>query len=222
MPMDASAERTVPTGSLAEPGLVGARLLHAAVYAVPFLWLIGHLFPPINHDAAAVLDFSRRWLQGETLYADLIDINTPLTFLHYCVPVLLSDLTGLATPTTLVLWFAIVMAGSGLLCHRIIAHVVPAEFEISRTLLLAFILFGFSIVPGDEFGQREHLMVMLAMPYVLAAAARARGIAMERRLHVLCAALAVAGFAMKPHFAAMPALIELYVLHAREIGRAHV
>lgn len=214
--MNASVERTVSAADPAAPSqTLGQRIVLHAVYAVPFLWLIGHLFPPVNHDAAAVLDFSRRWLMGEKLYVDLIDINTPLTFVHYAVPVAMSWLTGLTTPTTLVLWFAIVIAGSAWLCQRLIAQLVPAERALTRSFLIALILFGFVVQPSDEFGQREHLMVLLAMPYVLAAAARAKGIDVGTRPLMLYAALAVAGFAMKPHFAAIPALVEGYLLVVR-------
>src|SRR5437879_5027889 len=54
------------------------RLLPAllpALLFVPFM-----LAPPLNHDVAAVLSFSERWLAGEQLYSDLIDVNPPLIF----------------------------------------------------------------------------------------------------------------------------------------------
>ncbi|MBM3488238.1 MAG: hypothetical protein FJX67_16660 [Alphaproteobacteria bacterium] len=219
--MDSSVEPSITsvTRAVAPTQPASLRILHAAVFVVPFLWLIGHLFPPINHDAAAVLDFSRRWLEGERLYVDLIDINTPLTFLHYAVPVLLSYVTGLATPTALVVWFALIIAGTTWLCQGLIASIVPEDRPLTRTLLIGLILFGVTIVPSDEFGQREHLMIILAMPYVLAAGARAKGIAIRPGHAAFYAGLAVLGFAMKPHFAAIPVLIELYLLCARGFRR---
>ena len=40
------------------------------LFALPVLWLAGYFFPPINHDVAAILDISARWLAGEKLYVD--------------------------------------------------------------------------------------------------------------------------------------------------------
>lgn len=212
--MNASVERSLPAAGPPAQALSQRIVLHA-VYVLPFVWLIGHLFPPVNHDAAAVLDFSRRWLMGEKLYVDLIDINTPLTFIHYAIPVALSWVTGFTTPTTLVIWFALAIATSARLCQRLIAILVPADKPLTRAFLIAMILFGFAVLPSDEFGQREHLMAILSMPYVLAAAARANGIELGRGRLALYAALAVAGFAMKPHFAAIPLLVEGYLLVVR-------
>ena len=42
--------------------------------------MLVYFLPPLNHDAAALLHFSQRWLAGERLYVDLIDVNPPLIF----------------------------------------------------------------------------------------------------------------------------------------------
>jgi hypothetical protein len=55
--------------------VLGARGLPGMVF------LAFVLSPPMNHDVAAVLDFSMRWRNGEVLYRDLIDMNPPLIFL---------------------------------------------------------------------------------------------------------------------------------------------
>ncbi len=66
---------------------------------------------------------------------------------------------------------------------------------------------------GSDFGQREHLMAMVALPYLLAAARRAEGERPRRRL--LAALLAALGFVLKPHFLVIPLAVELAVLAAR-------
>ena len=52
-----------------------ARRLRLAAFAPAIAFLVAILMPPLNHDVAAVMDFSRRWLAGEALYTDLIDVN---------------------------------------------------------------------------------------------------------------------------------------------------
>ena len=59
------------------------------------------LAPPLNHDVAAVLAFSQRWLAGERLYVDLIDVNPPLIFVLNLLPAGLARLTGIDAVTAL-------------------------------------------------------------------------------------------------------------------------
>ena len=66
------------------------RLLLVPLFALPILWLAGYFFPPINHDVAAILDVSARWVGGEKLYVEVIDENLPLTFIVHSLPVLTS------------------------------------------------------------------------------------------------------------------------------------
>jgi hypothetical protein len=66
---------------------------------------------------------------------------------------------------------------------------------------------------GYDFGQRETLMAALALPYLLAAARRMEG--GRPRWGVVAAVAAAVGFGLKPHFLAVPALVEAAVLLAR-------
>jgi hypothetical protein len=66
------------------------------------------------------------------------------------------------------------------------------------------------VAAGNDFGQREHLMMLGALPYLFSAARRAEG---ERPPHrTAIAVLAATVFALKPHFLALPALIECYLV----------
>ena len=77
------------------------RLLLAPLFVLPVLWLTGYFFPPINHDVAAILDVSTRWIGGEKLYVEVLDENLPLTFVIHGLPVL----TAKILPGTVAFWF---------------------------------------------------------------------------------------------------------------------
>jgi len=168
------------------------------------------LFPPLNQDVAGVLQFSQRWLAGEHLYVDLIDVNPPLIFVLNLLPAAVAAVT----PLDAVVALQVCLLAYGGLCwwlaHR--ARDRAAEGSVERALLDALpALFLFAA--GYDFGQREHLMAMAALPYALVAARRARGEVPRGRLAV--ALLAGVAFALKPHFIGVPALVELYVLTQR-------
>jgi hypothetical protein len=72
-----------PAGSATTPlaaPVARARLLRALALAPAAAFLLMVLAPPLNHDVAAILNFAERWIAGERLYRDLIDVNPPLIF----------------------------------------------------------------------------------------------------------------------------------------------
>ena len=76
------------------------------------------------------------------------------------------------------------------------------------------------VLPNRDFGQREHVIVLLLLPYLLDAALRARGAVLSRRLAVAIGAGAGAAAAMKPQYALVVAAAELLVLWTRRDRRA--
>ena len=70
---------------LSLPGL-GARGLAALALAPALAFALMVLAPPLNHDVAAILNFAERWVGGERLYRDLIDVNPPLIFVLTAIP----------------------------------------------------------------------------------------------------------------------------------------
>jgi hypothetical protein len=178
--------------------------------ALPWLWSICYLFPPLNHDAAAILQFADRMLGGERLYVDLIDFNPPITFWLDLPAVFAAHVLGLETPIALVVYFLILFALILGFAQLLIGRLLAAEAE--REVLMPAILFCALVYPGHSFAQREHLLFTLAIPYAVIAVPRSTGQA-TARLPTLIAALLIAfAVCMKPHFGALPLAVELYVL----------
>ncbi|MBU0723866.1 MAG: hypothetical protein KJ904_10475 [Alphaproteobacteria bacterium] len=192
-----------------------SRILHRIVVAVCALWLIGYFFPPINHDTAVLLYISKLWINGGTLYIDAIDINTPLVFIVYSLPELLAKLTGLPSPTMLTALLGIGIAGSYLTCRRVLKASLNPDLAISAAVLPVLLLFLLIVYPNNMFSQREHIMLVLTMPYLLVASGRAGASPLSLRLRILTGLLAGLGFAMKPYFLVVPVLVELYILYQR-------
>ena len=191
------------------------RLLLLPLFALPILWLTGYFFPPINHDVGAILDVSGRWIGGEKLYVDVIDENLPLTFVIHAAPVLIAKIL----PGSVPFWFTglVVMgiAASFYACRRLIRLVPSADHALTEGLLPPVLLFLFSVLPNEHFGQREHLMFVAAAPYLFASMARAEGVSPRTGTAIAIGLVAGLGFAMKPYYLAIPAAVELYLLIRR-------
>jgi hypothetical protein len=185
------------------------RVLPALLPALLFLPAV--LAPPLNHDVAAVLNFSERWLAGEHLYSDLIDVNPPLIYVLNLIPAALARLTPLSAVASLHLCLLLF----GAVCWRLayVARDRAAEGAIERRILDVLPAF-FLLAAGYDFGQREHLMAVAALPYLLGASRRATG-AVPRGRNT-SAVIAAIGFALKPHFMGIPVLVELAVLLSRK------
>ena len=176
------------------------------------------LTPPLNQDVAAILQFSQRWLAGEHLYSDLIDVNPPLIFVLNLLPAAIAAAIKLDAVATLQLC----LFAFGGFCWWLAIRVRDRSAEGPIERAFVDVLPGlFLLTAGYDFGQREHLMVVAALPYLLAAVRRAAGEKPRGRIAIgLVAGMA---FALKPHFLGVPALVELYVLLARRpVGAAFV
>ena len=136
-----------------------ARLLPALLPVLAFVPLV--LLPPLNHDVAAVLSFSERWLAGEHLYTDLIDVNPPLISVLNLIPAALESVTPLSGPEALqvcvIVW--------GLLAWGLALRVRERDDEGPAERALLDVLPGlFLFDAGYDFGQREHLMAVRRCP----------------------------------------------------------
>ncbi|MSP04926.1 MAG: hypothetical protein EXR05_06745 [Acetobacteraceae bacterium] len=168
------------------------------------------LAPPVNHDVAAVLAFAQRWLGGEKLYSELIDVNPPLIFILNLLPAGIAALTPLDGVSALRLCVLAFGGFAWFLALR--TRWREAEGAVERAVLDVLPVL-FLLGAGYDFGQREHLMAVGALPYVLCAAQRAEG--RRPRNWLTVSILAAMVFALKPHFLAVPALVEIGVLGTR-------
>jgi len=190
-------------------------LVPGVFWFLPLIWAAVYLLPPVNFDSSLILAVSQRWLDGERLYVDLIDVNPPLIFVLNLIPAALAKFTGIGAPAALVLSILAFIAVCFGLSLKLMPYVLGAADRVTWMILPPLLLYAMVIFPGDMFSQREHLMMVPLFPYVLLAAARATGSPVPRGRTLVIAVLAAIGFGLKPYFLAIPALIELFVLAKR-------
>ncbi len=189
--------------------------LTIAVAALPALW-----FTPLNHDVACALYYTRRLMAGAHAYRDFVDNNPPLIYYlfmpiewlaqHAAIPEAKAVAWAFIAMTIAVVW----------LSARLLRTDARQSFALQASLLLSMIAAAL-LLPERDFGQREHLTLLLIIPYILLCAVRADGIAGVSRATVLpVAAAASIGFGMKPHFCAALLMLMVYVAIRRRDWRA--
>lgn len=164
----------------------------------------------INHDTAWYLHATGKFLDGARLYVDIVEVNPPLAFYLTVPGVLLSRTTGLFIVDGFVIYVFGLIAISLLLAMFLLRREPGMPPSLRRAILLVALI-GFAIYPTRDFGQREHLMLVLAFPYVILIVLRARGASVTVPLAACIGILAALGLALKPHFLLVPIVLECYL-----------
>lgn len=141
-------------------------------------------------DIAWLMEGSRRWMAGGDLYVDVIEVNPPLIFYENLLLTAgqlthSAFLAGVCTVIALGGWWVLRLAGS----HAALASVA------------AMILSG-----ASDFGQREHLALIFAIPFLL-------GDKAGRGERIALGLWAFLGVGLKPTLAAvacLPALVRAW------------
>jgi hypothetical protein len=206
---EAAASHFAPTLALAR---LLARAPRALAFAPAAAFLLIVLAPPLNHDAAAILNFAERWVSGERLYRELIDVNPPLIFVLTAVPALLAKWSPLDGTGA----YLLCVLGLCLAAWRLTSRLrgTRKEGTVERAVLDALVPLAM-VLPAYDVGQREHLMAIFAIPYAFLAARRIEGLPTSPLLSWTVTICAAFGFALKPHFLAVPLLVEALVLLRR-------
>lgn len=173
---------------------------------------------PLKDDVAWLLYVTRKWLGGQRLYEDLVEVNPPLIIWLYALPTAMASWLDMPSKLIANPFFAALMLGSAwwsaeLLHGRadIFARRIPAVCAIATMLL---------VLPGVEFGQREHLMLAAILPYLVLYARELDGEREPRAGAIMAGALAGFGCALKPSYAGAFVLLELIgVLRGHRILR---
>ena len=171
------------------------------------------LLPAAGHDQMWFLLMARRLLGGAKPYGpEAFDSNPPLIIGLSAIPCTLA--TWLHLPATAIGKGLIVALGGCLwvTCLRMARALVPG---LPRTAVwalgFAYIVI-FACLPARDFGQREHLLVLLCLPYLLAAAMALLGRPLTGWRATAVGIVAGLGFALKPHNLLVPVAVESLIL----------
>jgi hypothetical protein len=169
---------TMPAGKIAIATHRASAPLAMALACVA-LWALV-IRSPQPCDLGWYADAIARWRHGAVLYQDVIEINPPLIFYVYSLFTL-----GLTSTSSILAATCALILLSALWCRRL-------EGPWAGVAALV----GLAVGGFQGFGQRDHLAIIFALPYVFA---RQPG----RKESIALGAYAFLGLALKPHFLAI-------------------
>ena len=169
----------------------------------------------LNQDVAWFCYMARRWLDGATLYRDVVDTNPPAIVWLTVPPVWLSGATGVAVPGVFIAYVGLIVTACARVCAALLKRAWPDASEIDHRLVLTAIVFCALPLAGKEYGQREHLALLLALPYVITAAVRLAGRPLTAPVAVALGAFAGLALGTKPHLLAVAVFVEAVLIVSR-------
>ncbi len=162
------------------------------------------LLPDAGHDQLWLLLSAQRMHGLDPYGPQGFESNPPLAIWLSAIPVALAR--WLHLPLTLVFKSGVIAiaVASAFVSAKLLRRLLPSLTRHQLWALgIAFVLI-FGAVPARDFGQRDHILTLLILPYLLAAGVR---VSTASRLAVTLAA--ALGLALKPHQSLIAVAVEL-------------
>jgi len=160
-----------------------------------------------------------RLLEGGALYSDIFEVNPPLAlWLCAAIVALAGDIA--VDPTVLFKTILFFLTGASL---AVSARLLAAATDVTaatRNALLILVAALMLFLPAAEFGQRDHVAIVLVAPWVLLRWNRLLDRHVPWALAAVIGVAAAVGIWMKPHFVLVPIAIEVTMLFATRSVRA--
>ena len=192
----------------------------AAALAVPIIGgallgmsVVTFLAQPIWGDQPIFLYVADRLLQGASLdIREFADPNPPLITWISMIPVMLGRLLGTSPQVAMELCVAALLAAVIVWCGRLMRRADAGGSGNFVWGLAGIILYAAAVWPWRYYAQREHLLILMILPYLTMAAIRLEGHAPPRWEAVAAGLLAAVGFSLKPFNLAIAAAVEALLL----------
>jgi hypothetical protein len=166
----------------------------------------------LNWDVSWLLHSSEKLLSGGTYTQDFWEINPPLILYLFLPAIFLTKVFSLTIITALRIYIFLLATLSLYFCYQLLNKIfAPADKKLTQSFLVVLAIV-FIITPIQQFGQSEHLLIILAMPYILSIAAHLNGNKLKKNTAITVGVLAGLGFAIKPYFLLTFVCLELYYL----------
>ena len=177
--------------------------------AIVLATVLLHLAIPLPSDVSWLITVNARMLDGQRLYADILETNPPMAVWLYTLPAVLERPTGvMAESWTIVETVVGALLAIGLGTRILAGTALRVPLAVAAGVVL--------LLPVDSFAQREHFVLFGLLPWLALAWRRYEGGAFPRWAPAVAGIGLALALAIKPHFAlAVLAVAVLVSAHRR-------
>jgi hypothetical protein len=164
----------------------------------------------VNGDVAYLIHAANQLLAGETYGKEIFETNPPLILYLYMPICLLARYTGFNQISIMPFYILLLITLSSSCCFVLLRKIIAKEDNMLLSILSIVLLYTLYLSPVIEWGQREHILLILMLPYLFAAVLVIENEPLSTFSRVCITIFAGLGFALKPFFLITPFLVEMY------------
>ena len=162
---------------------------------------------PLTHDVVWQFWVARQMAQGAVLYRDIWEVNPPLWFWS-ALPIHNAAMWLHVPPFRILV--AIIVGAGGL--SALMVGYFSGHCSVMARLAVMLLAFWLSVItPLYDFGQREQLALICALPYAALISRRSTGSEVPLALALFAGTMGAYGFALKHYFLSVPILLEVWL-----------
>ncbi|MCD6039172.1 MAG: hypothetical protein K0S27_572 [Gammaproteobacteria bacterium] len=166
-------------------------------------------------DVGYLLHAANQLLAGGKYGPDIFETNPPMILYLYFPACLLAKCVALSVMTAVRIYIIGLVIVSLSVCFFLLKRLIKSEDNMLRYALFYTLIFCLLFLPSFIFAQREHILIIFMLPYLLSAALALENKSVPSILAALIGVMAGLGFSLKPFFLVTPCLIELYFIVKR-------
>lgn len=175
--------------------------LTSGIITITALYIGLVLFPShLNHDVSWILYSAREIFNGAEFGVDVIDVNPPLAWWLDIPSVIAAKIFSISLTLAFRLYVFALVGISLFLLWQSNKQIAKWQLAAAGMILI--------VMPGYDFGQREHLMAILVTPYLGSIVKSDKNSAISTR--AVIGILAGIGICLKPYFLLIPICVEIY------------
>lgn len=195
----------------------GVRVLRVILIMLPFcifivlhFLLASHLY--VSSDVSYLLNVTEQLLRGEQYGIQIFETNPPLILYLNIPAVIIAQMTGVSVLTVMTGYILILTLVSLFISIILLAKIIRRQDKLIFYVMLNALYFIDFIYTMMEWGQREYLLMIFSLPYILLTVLYLENQPVSCYLSVLIGFFAALGFGLKPFFLLPLMLIECYVI----------
>lgn len=180
------------------------------------IWIQTHIF--YSADLSWPMHVGERLLTGGNYTNNFFDVSPPMVFYLFLPAVFISKVFMVPFYVSLPIYeFSLVLLSLAF-CRYFLIRLYPQKNFIYYVWLIT-LAFTFIFLPTHELGQREHVLILLALPYFLLTALRVEKQTANIWMLVCVGVMAGIGFNIKPYFLLTWVALESYLFYKNKNWR---
>lgn len=160
-------------------------------------------------DIAILTHFAERMLSGAAMSDAYYEVNPPMSMIIYTPVVWMKNLLNLPMYTAHIVYVQILMLISLGMTWGLLRRLPLPEIK-QKYFIFGLLVIGLIMVPNFSFGDREHIIMLGLIPFVLVQAALHLRADVPKTLSIPALIFGTIGVLVKPHYGLIPTVLMLW------------